>query len=262
MGIIHELQKRLMLDYFEVETNDDFTADEKVRKIINITCIGCAGVAATPIPVADFFLLTPIQGYMGYKIARVRGVSISRQGAVEIAKEILGVVGLGLLARQIAVSTLKFIPLFGSIANIPVVYGLTFAIGRVMDYYFTEKAAGREISHDTMKEIFGEANKTGEKAGEVWAKAQAQMEKREKEITRSFLQAKDRFVKEARETFEKTYQEFIDHIAKAGEKPPKKPKTKKAATNKAAGKKRPPAASKPRVKKTKKAPKKTRGKKA
>jgi uncharacterized protein (DUF697 family) len=212
LGIMYDLKKKLSDDYFKIESNEAFDAEEKIKRIIRITCVGCAGVAATPIPVADFFILTPIQGYMGYKIARVRGVDISERGAVEAVKEILGVVGLGLLARQIAISALKFIPIWGSVANIPVVFGLTYAVGQVMDHYLTEKAAGRRAADSAMKKIFKESRAEGESAGEMWAKAQSVMGEREKEITQTFLDAKDKFVKDARSAFEAMYAQF----AKAG----------------------------------------------
>ncbi|MCZ7586865.1 MAG: PilZ domain-containing protein [Deltaproteobacteria bacterium] len=212
MGLIHELQKRLMLDYFEVETNEELSPDEKVQKLIGITCVTCAGVAGTTIPVADFFVLTPIQGYMGFKIAKVRGVDVTRESATEIAKEILGVLGLGLLARQIAITTLKFVPFFGYVASMPVVYALTYAIGKVMDYYFKERAAGRTATEAGMRAVFDEASDVGERAGEVWAKAQERMKVQEKEVTESFLRARDKFVKDARAAFEANYKQVVDAV--------------------------------------------------
>jgi uncharacterized protein (DUF697 family) len=212
MKIIEVLRKELADDYFQIENNEALSADEKVRKLIRITCVGCAGVAATPIPIADFFLLTPIQGYMGYKISVVRGFPVTQKRAGEVAREVLGVIGLGLVARQIASSTLKFIPIWGSVANAVVVYGLTYAVGQVMDYYFTEKAAGRSVAERAMKKIFKDARSAGEREAESFAKDRAGTGERESEITRTFLEAKDRFVKDARKAFEEMYGNFTTMV--------------------------------------------------
>lgn len=255
MSIVERLEKKLAEEFLRVEENEALSPDEKVGKIIKVTCIGCASVAATPVPVADFFILTPVQAYMGYKIARVRGVPVSRQDAIAVAKEILGVVGLGLLAREIAAGALKFIPIWGSVANVPIVFGLTYAIGRVMDYYFTEKAAGRSAAKEMMKKIFRDSKIFGESAGETYAKAQSTLSEKESEITQAFLAAKDRFVKDARDAFTDVYKKFADTIketplpeTKKKIKPVKKPKAK-------------PAKKAPRARKKPAAPKKKPGKK-
>ena len=58
-------------------------------------------IAIQPIPFADIFILTPIQAYMGSRIAAIRGLKIEVQEVLVILKEIARVIGLGLLAQQI-----------------------------------------------------------------------------------------------------------------------------------------------------------------
>ncbi|MBZ0270405.1 hypothetical protein K8I61_00090 [bacterium] len=227
---LKDLHERLNREFIEVESNPDLTTEEKVQRVIQIGAAGCAGIAATPIPIADFFVLTPVQGYMGYKIARIRGVDISEQDASEIVRELLGTVGLGLIARQIAASFLKFVPIFGSIANIPIVYGLTYAIGKAMDFYFRERAAGRVPGRERMQEIFREARDVGERTGQAWAKTQSSLSEHEQNITDAFMQAKDAFVGEARRAFEEIYGNFREAVeASAAKKAAPKPRAKAGA---------------------------------
>jgi hypothetical protein len=61
---------------------DDCEINKRVSNIIHITCAICAGIAAQPIPFADFFILTPIQGAMAYKIAQVYGINIKKNRCI------------------------------------------------------------------------------------------------------------------------------------------------------------------------------------
>ncbi len=128
------LTDRLKNEIFEIENRNDLTVEGKVKQITHITCATCAGVAIQPIPFADIFILTPIQAYMGTRIAAIRGVPVSESEASDIIKEILGVIGMGVVAQQVAIGLLKTIlPGFGGLTTIPLVYGLSYAIMNVMD---------------------------------------------------------------------------------------------------------------------------------
>ncbi len=150
----------------EIEIQGRLADDKKVRRIQHITCAVCAGVAVQPIPFADIFVLTPIQAVAGYKIAAARGVNVSKQKMGEIIKEIAGVIGLGLVAQQFAIGAYKLaIPFIGAFFTIPMVYGLTFTICSVMDYYFKQLAAGRPIDREQVKAIWKSAKKAGKAKG-------------------------------------------------------------------------------------------------
>jgi uncharacterized protein (DUF697 family) len=157
---------RLKREIFEIEKRSDLTLEEKVSRITHITCATCAGVAVQPIPFADIFILTPIQAYMGSRIAAIRGVPVSESEASTIIKEILGVIGMGFVAQQIAIGIWKtLIPGAGGFMTIPIVYGLSYAIMRVMDAYFTAKAANRKLTPEEIKSIWKNAKAEGEKHG-------------------------------------------------------------------------------------------------
>ncbi len=61
----------------------------------------CAAIAIQPIPFADIFILTPLQAYMGVRISAIRRVPLSEKQASDLIKEIMGVVGMGMLAQQL-----------------------------------------------------------------------------------------------------------------------------------------------------------------
>ena len=158
--------KKLQSEFFSIENRSDITDDEKVTQIIKITSVVCAGLAIQPIPFADIFILTPIQGLMGSRIAAVRGIPISKNDSIETIKQILGTIGLGLGAQQLVIGGYKtFIPFAGGLFTIPLVFGLTYGIGRVMDQYLINKSKGRTLDRDELRKIFNQGKKEGKKEG-------------------------------------------------------------------------------------------------
>lgn len=152
--------------YFEIEAaRTDLSDDQKVSEVIKITAAVCAGVAVQPIPFADFFVLTPIQILMGSRIAAIRGYPVSDHQIGEVLKELAGAVGLGVLAQQLVIGAYKtFIPFLGAITTIPIVFGLTYGIGRIFDEYFIRKKRGQLIDPERLKEIFKRARAEGKSA--------------------------------------------------------------------------------------------------
>src|SRR6056297_571411 len=164
--LIKKSKKKAKKEILEIENREDLSEEEKITQIIKIFSATCAAFAVQPIPFADIFVLTPIQGYMGSRIAAIRGINIKEEKASEIVKEIAGVVGLGVLAQQIAIGAYKtFIPFLGAITTIPMVYGLTYAIGKVMDFYFEKKSKGEKIQAETMKNLYKKYIEEGKKIG-------------------------------------------------------------------------------------------------
>jgi uncharacterized protein (DUF697 family) len=154
-GLFDSVKQKLMSQLLEIENNPKFNDDEKVSKIINTTAVICAAVAIQPIPFADIFILTPIQGFMGYKIGQIRGVDLKEESMGDIIKYIMGVVGLGIGAQQTAIGLFKLgLPGLGGLMTIPLVAGLTYGIGRAMDIYFKAVKQGRKPSDDELKNAF------------------------------------------------------------------------------------------------------------
>ena len=164
--IINRAKAKIQQELTAIENRDDLTQSQKISQIIHIFSAICAGVAVQPIPFADIFLLTPIQAYMGVRLSAVMGQPLSERESAEIIKEIAGVVGLGLLAQQLALGAYKtFLPFLGGLTTIPLVYGLTYAIGRVMEQYLAARAKNQKLSSEEIKKLWTQFKKEGEQRG-------------------------------------------------------------------------------------------------
>ncbi len=150
----------------EIEHRNEITAEQKISRITHIACVTCASVAIQPIPFADIFVLTPIQAYFASRIAAIHGVSLSDSDAYDWVKQIIGIIGMGVIAQQIAIGFWKTI-FFGisGMLTIPLVYGLTYSLMKVANVYFSAKAKNGKLSDSKIKNIwknaFREENKKG-----------------------------------------------------------------------------------------------------
>jgi uncharacterized protein (DUF697 family) len=105
---------------------------------------------------------------MGKKIADIRGYNISEAGTKEVIKEITGLIGLGVLSQQLAIGAYRTVlPFISGVTTIPLVYGLTYGMGKVMDYYFEKKIKGEKVDPEMIKNIF----KAGRAEGKQKSKA-------------------------------------------------------------------------------------------
>jgi uncharacterized protein (DUF697 family) len=95
---------------------------------------------------ADFIVLTKNQVMMLYKLAAVYGRDLRDQR--EILKEVLPVVGAGLIWRTIARQATTWMPFAaGTIPKLAIAYMGTMAVGRAADYYYR---TGLEPTRDQM----------------------------------------------------------------------------------------------------------------
>ncbi len=157
---------KLKSEYFSIEKNEDLSKDQKISRVINYTAGLCAATAVQPIPFADIFILTPIQAYMGTRLAAVHGIDVKEQEVTVLIKQLIGTVGLGFLAQQLAIGAYKTVlPFMGAITTMPLVYGLTYAIGKVMDAYFEKISKGQDLSDKEMKDIWKKSFKSGKAKG-------------------------------------------------------------------------------------------------
>lgn len=168
MDIIDSTKDRIRKEITDIENRDDLSDDEKRSRIIHIFSVTCAVVAVQPIPFADIFVLTPIQAYMGTRLSAIRGMPMSEAEAKDIVKEIAGVVGLGMLAQQAALGLYKVgLPFLAGFTTIPLVYGLTYAMGRVMDHYLELKVKGKTMSQADLKAMWEKSREEGKQKGKA-----------------------------------------------------------------------------------------------
>lgn len=117
------------------------------NQVSNIAATACAAIALQPIPIADFFLLTPIQIALVQAIGRIYGVPLSTKTALEIGSNI----GLGLVLRQIFIVLVKMgIPMMGGLLVSTYVYTATYYMGRVAQIYFEQ---GRPLTEQELNQV-------------------------------------------------------------------------------------------------------------
>jgi len=157
-----KLRRWLSNEFFAIESNPSYSTEEKIGRIIYATAGICGVVAMQPLPFADIFALTPIQCYMGYKIARIRGINLAEEDTTQTFKSIAGAVGMGFLAQQGAIGLYKIgLPFLGGFMTFPLVAGMTVGIGKAMDLYFHAKSQGRTASSEDLKKAYKEGKSEG-----------------------------------------------------------------------------------------------------
>jgi uncharacterized protein (DUF697 family) len=166
LNFLESFKEKISANLTDIENRDDLSESEKAQKIIHIFSATCAGIAVQPIPFADFFILTTVQGYMAERLAAVHGVPVSKSNLQAVISDVAKTIGLGMLAQQTALGLYKTgLPFLAGFTTIPLVYGLTYAIGNVFSYIFSERAKGRKVSPSVIKELWGKAKKEGKKRG-------------------------------------------------------------------------------------------------
>lgn len=154
MKITDKIRKEIT----QIELRDDISQDKKISNIIHIGCATCSGVSIQPLPFADVFILIPIQGYFAMRIAAIHGIQLSENESLDWIKEIVGLLGLGMLAQQIGMGVWKIVSFgFGGLVSIPLVYALTYAILKVADVYFLHKVKHEKLSEERIKAVWKEA---------------------------------------------------------------------------------------------------------
>jgi uncharacterized protein (DUF697 family) len=163
LNVLDKAKQKIQSEITDIEQRTDLSDDQKRSRIIHIFSVTCAAMAVQPIPFGDIFILTPIQSYMGVRLSAIRGMPLSDAEASDLIKEILGVVGLGMVAQQIALGLYKVgLPFLAGFTTIPLVYGLTYAIGRVMDFYLERKSRGQTVSNADLKAMWKKSRSEGE----------------------------------------------------------------------------------------------------
>lgn len=102
---------------------------------------------------ADFLVLTKNQLLLIYKIAAIHGRDLSDQAG--IVRELMPVVGAGLLWRTVAREAASFIPFAaGTIPKVAIAFTGTVAAGRAADFYYR---FGQKPTGPQMREFYRQA---------------------------------------------------------------------------------------------------------
>jgi uncharacterized protein (DUF697 family) len=103
-----------------------------------------------PLAIGDIVVLSKNQLMMSYRIALAAGKTAQPS---ELVGEIAGVLGGGLLFRQVARQLVGLVPVIGLVPKVAVAYGGTWAIGRAVALWASEgrilgSAAIRKLSRE------------------------------------------------------------------------------------------------------------------
>jgi uncharacterized protein (DUF697 family)/uncharacterized protein YifE (UPF0438 family) len=147
----------------DIESREDISIKEKSDRIIHLFCAICAASATQPLPGYDIFYLTPMQFYMATKLSAIHDVTLKKATIWEILTDIGKVAGLGYLAMHLTVAGYKtIIPYFGGYATAPMVYGMTYAIGRILNEMYIRRSKNKDkMTEKEIKEMFKKMKKEG-----------------------------------------------------------------------------------------------------
>ena len=168
---VNPITEKIKREITEIEHRTDLTDDKKVSQITHIACATFACIADKPIPFEDVFILTPIQGYFGTRIAAVRGVPVSENEVDDLIKEIVGKIRMYFILHRGALAiwradTFDANCLAAGLLTIPLVYALSYANMNVIDAYCSAKAKRQRLSNDQIKNIWKSAFREGKKKSE------------------------------------------------------------------------------------------------
>ena len=122
--------------------------------------------------IGDVVILTKNQLIMSYKIALVAGKSGTPR---HLMGEIFGVLGGGLLFRQIARQLIGLVPVVGIVPKVAVAYGGTWAIGRAVVLWAT---VGQALTTDSVRAFYDEGLKRGRQAARALVSRRAKPKER------------------------------------------------------------------------------------
>jgi uncharacterized protein (DUF697 family) len=109
--------------------------EDRIRKLVYAKAVLCGAIGAVPIPIADIFILTPIQIGMIAAIGYFHGVEMTKERSVEF----MGVVGAGVGLREAARQLVKLIPGYGSAVSASIAFAGTVALGEAANLWFKNK---------------------------------------------------------------------------------------------------------------------------
>jgi len=159
----------------QIAEDPSIAEHEKVTLIVHATALICTAMALQPIPGVDIFILTPIQVASVMAMSHVMGSPIGKNGAGEIVASVVAVVGWGAVAEQFVLAGAKlFMPLFGGIVLIPLIYGTVYGFGCAARAVLEARRGSRQLSDIEIRQIKEEAERRAKAEKRDWsARAEA-----------------------------------------------------------------------------------------
>ncbi len=136
-SIAIELPPEAQLEMARLSGNKELQKQIAQVVIKSVTAM-CGAVAAQPIPLADFPILTSLQAAMVASIMHVSGREMSAKLAGEFLAALGANIGTGLVLREGARAAVKLVPVWGSAISGAVAAAGTYGLGRAAVAYFIE----------------------------------------------------------------------------------------------------------------------------
>ena len=133
----HELPPEAQLEMARLSGNKDLQKQIAQILVKSVTAMSAA-VAAQPIPLADFPILTALQSAMVGSIMHVSGREVNAKRAAEFLAAVGANIGTGIVLREGARAAVKLVPIWGSAISGAVAGAGTYAIGRAAVAFFIE----------------------------------------------------------------------------------------------------------------------------
>lgn len=141
--------------YMMLNDRIDNAIKKIAKKFVKSFSTASAGVAATPIPASDIFVLIPIQILQVTLIAYLNGIKIDAKAAREFIMSLGGVALFGLALRFAAQQGSKLfnlvLPGSGSVVSSTVAYSGTYAVGQAAISYYIDGKSKREVKEEMKK---------------------------------------------------------------------------------------------------------------
>ncbi len=151
-----------VLENLKFDVDPKKSRDENVEDVIKSTALQSGAIAVEPLPFAEILNITPLQAKMVLHIGKIYGFDLTPERSRDILKELGATVVYGWAARQVMRGVAKTVaPIVGGVITAPLVYGWTFALGRLAERYFQSRLAGvpfekaerRQLAQTTMKQV-------------------------------------------------------------------------------------------------------------
>ena len=139
-SIAVELPPEAQLEMARLSGNKELQRQIAQIVIKSVTAM-CAAVAAQPIPLADFPILTALQASMVASIMHVSGREMNAKRAAEFLAAVGANIGTALALREGARAAVKFVPVWGSAISGAFAATGTYAIGRAAVAFFIDGAS-------------------------------------------------------------------------------------------------------------------------
>ncbi|MDO4263459.1 MAG: YcjF family protein [Deinococcus sp.] len=147
-----------IMDNFNFDVDPELSREQNAEEVIKSAALLSGAVSIEPLPFADMLILTPLQAKMVLHIGKIYGFDITPERSAEIARELGVTVAYGMAARQFMRGVAKIaLPVVGGVVTAPLVYGWTFALGRMAQTYFERKVQGLPFQKAEQVQVVQEA---------------------------------------------------------------------------------------------------------